>query len=346
MISTEMKEIIKKSAESQSQMGKWGDALKEDLRKILTDDEIFLLDSNIEALNNKISLFKKKVNAKIENLKIKIVVPSFKNYNKEALLKSVINELRSILDKYSLRSFEFSSSTKSISLEKFSDKLEDVIDDPNEHIKTEKHIPKSDEVRCDIYEDTIKVKHCKIYGSSREANALFRLIFAYNRSFYQRREKAIEKNFESSILTKSIISIDEAKDYCKNVHSSSEDKSVKSIIKNRKNNNTEITKTVISESKKKLISKRLKEKNLPGSSVIEEKKDAKLRNSMMVKDNIKLVDRKVEKEAAADDSSLDSNEGIKSKKSVKNSERNIIDSSKTSSGIEGYDSDSDSNSNY
>lgn len=184
--------------------GNWGAATNIYLKTILHEDELYLLSQNIDVLNDEIREFKSKFNAKIDWInansssqpKLKVCVNFHKNHNVEQIMKWIVNELRMILDKYSVYEFKFSETSKYFNFEDFDRILDLVLHDPNSIITSQKHIPKPDNVQINLIEwrvDDISQKSliqeenwpfiCKICGPNTEVNSTKRLISAFNNIF-------------------------------------------------------------------------------------------------------------------------------------------------------------------
>lgn len=160
-----------------------------------------MVNSNINQLNSKIEEFKKKFHAKIENNFLKLNILETKNYNRKVTMKVILNELRVILDNYTVRTFKFSNNSKEYEEKEFYQRLDQSLDDPDEVILDEKHIPKSDEVRFKLKCDEFGNKSCVIYGPNREVNCTYRLLYGFNSTIIpldKERSKDIDSSFEEN----------------------------------------------------------------------------------------------------------------------------------------------------
>lgn len=176
---------------------KWGGANKQDLAEVLTPEELIILNSNVGDLYDRINKFNKHWEAKIENNKLKIKISDGRNVSKHLVMMKAVNELRSILDEYSLLIFDkFGDAAKGFTEDKFDTIIDEVLDDPSGVILNEKHIPKPDNVRCEIvWDDNTWV--VKILGPNKEVRSTYRLLYGFCRLVKHRKiEGTLSKDFD------------------------------------------------------------------------------------------------------------------------------------------------------
>lgn len=139
-------------------------------------------------------------------------------------MKCIVNELRMILDKYSVNEFRFAEPSKYFNFEDFDRMLDLVLHDPNSIVTSQKNIPKPDNVQISLIKSSIGDFNqstlfqeengpfiCKIAGPSTEVNSTKRLINAFNNLFVSKEinangieqkelENIVETAFKNELL--------------------------------------------------------------------------------------------------------------------------------------------------
>ena len=144
----------------------------------------------------KLNKFKQQWEAKIENNRLKVKISEGRNLSKHLTMMTAVNDLRSILDEYSILTFDkFAEIAKGFTEEKFDTIIDEVLDDPSEVIFNETHIPKPDNVRCEIVESGHNWE-VKIMGPNKEVKSTYRLLYGLSRLIKHKKiEGTLQKDF-------------------------------------------------------------------------------------------------------------------------------------------------------
>jgi hypothetical protein len=85
-------------------------------------------------------------------------------------LKRIINELRIILDDYSILSFNFSEDASKFKKKTLNDIIDSALDDPNQFKTSEQHLPKGESIKWELDSSGPMLK-CVIAGRNNEVKA-------------------------------------------------------------------------------------------------------------------------------------------------------------------------------
>ena len=177
------------------------------LSKFLTNEEQQLLGYGLHYLDEEVKKFCVKNNIKIENSKIKVSLQKEEN-NKEEKLMDILNNLRLILDEYSIFSFEFWKEASNFTLKMFEDILDTALDNPNDFKTHEMHLQKGESIKWQLDNSSSPLK-CIFAGKNNEVKAWKRFLHCFNKliisewipGFY--KEAVINsENEDTSILEK------------------------------------------------------------------------------------------------------------------------------------------------
>ena len=116
----------------------------------------------------------------MDKQKIKITIANETQSEVEIILRKLINELRLILDEYSIMSFKFCEDASKFDLRVFQDILDTIFDDPATLCTNEIHLPKGESIEWKIQEIDSEV-NCLLCGKNNEVKACIRLLHWFNK---------------------------------------------------------------------------------------------------------------------------------------------------------------------